>query len=134
MRFQLSAVCLLTFCISCVACGGGGGGGASIVSATPSPTNQPTNQPEPVSVSPDGVQLLAVPSSAIVTASEPNYTGSFTAQSLNTGIATVASGPGAEQFTINAVAPGFTKIEVSDPSGNSTSAPISVTTTGVGGN
>lgn len=73
------------------------------------------------------VDLLGLPASSTLTPSEANYSGTFSATSNGTAIATVsASAP----FTLSAVSAGQTTVTFSDACGGSSNVAVSVTTTG----
>jgi hypothetical protein len=74
----------------------------------------------------------AVPATATLVASESAYSGSFSASSDNTGIATVAPATNTDgNFTISAVGPGVAHITVTDNHGGSIPVTVTVTTTEV---
>lgn len=63
---------------------------------------------------------------ASFTASEAFYTGTFTAASGNTTVATVSAGSSGSDFTVTPVAPGFTYIHVTDSHGYVVDLPVTV--------
>ena len=69
---------------------------------------------------------------ASVSASESGYTGTFTAQSSNTGVATVTS-EGPAQFLVSGVSPGTCTVTISDGSGHNAPVQVSIQTVVIGG-
>jgi hypothetical protein len=96
-----------------------------MVVATASPTPSPTPAPQ---VSPASLSFSSGASQTI-TVQEPNYTGSLTASSGNTTVATVspssANGPTAT-FTVQPIGGGTTTISVTDSLGNTATVNVSV--------
>lgn len=94
-----------------------------------SDTTVVTVNPGQLSVSTSSVTLNGAGDTAPFTASERFYTGAISASSGDTTVATVSpasgSGPGPVSFTITAVGPGTTNINVTDNHGGS--QPVSVT-------
>jgi hypothetical protein len=110
------------------AAGGGGGGKGGGSTPVPTPAPQPTAVPGSFSVSPTS-EALITGNTAIVTASELNYTGPITAVSTNKSVATVTasgSGPNAA-FTVTAVAPGSATLTFADNHGGVQNVGVTVT-------
>jgi hypothetical protein len=90
-------------------------------SPTPSPTPAPQVSPASLSFSSGASQTISV--------KEPNYTGTLTATSGNTTVATVspASGNGpSATFTVQPIGGGTTSISISDSLGNTATVNVSV--------
>jgi hypothetical protein len=86
-----------------------------------------------ISASPSSLTFLASGSqySTTVAASEPGYSGAFSATSANTAIATVAPGSSPNSFVVTPVNAGTTTLTVRDASGGYTTVPVSVSITGL---
>jgi hypothetical protein len=77
-----------------------------------------------LTTSPASIVLKGPAKAQKLLAGEPGYTGSFTAISADTSVATVsANGKG---FTVEAVGAGSTSINVSDSMGNAVNVPVTV--------
>jgi hypothetical protein len=84
-----------------------------------------------VVVTPGHVAIVGIGNTGTLTASEPQYGGSFNAVSSDASIATVTSN-GDGTFTVKAVAVGNVQITVSDSRGLATTVTVSVTTITLG--
>ncbi|MDB5042284.1 MAG: hypothetical protein JWN27_3010 [Candidatus Eremiobacteraeota bacterium] len=108
-----------------------------VITATPSPTPVPTATPTPagVSLSPSALTFLAIGASSAqtVTASEPNYSGAFTAATTTcASIASIASGPGSS-FIVTPLGVGSCSFTITDAGAKAATLSIGVTATTVGG-
>jgi hypothetical protein len=107
------------------------------VTASPSPTPVPTATPAPagVSLSPNALTFLATGagSAQTVTASEPNYSGAFTAATTTcASIASIAPGAGSS-FTVTPLGVGSCSFTITDAGLHAATLSIGVTATTVGG-
>ena len=84
-----------------------------------------------VVVTPGHLAIVGLGNTGTLTASEPQYGGSFNAVSSDTSIATVTPNGGGT-FTVKAVAVGTVQITVSDSRGLATTVTVSVTTITLG--
>ncbi len=115
----------------------GSGGSAGVVTpgATPTPTASPS--PAPVAT-PAAVFTFALTFSNVGTAynqsfsvSEAGYTGTLTAMSQDTKVATVAPGTRSGTFVVTPVGAGQTTIIVTDTAGRTVAVAVHVTVTPV---
>jgi hypothetical protein len=83
----------------------------------------------PGSVVGTSLALDAANQTAVVAVSETGYSGTFTAQSSASGVATVTPGSGTS-FTVTAISAGTATIAFTDSYGNVAQLTVSVTTTG----
>lgn len=67
-----------------------------------------------------------------IAASESGYSGAYSAQSSNTGVASVTPN-GPAQFIVAGVAPGTCSVTISDIKGNSVTVQVSIQTVVIGG-
>ncbi|MDQ2679869.1 MAG: hypothetical protein M3Y21_02435 [Candidatus Eremiobacteraeota bacterium] len=155
---NIRSLAALIFISALVACGGGGSNPTPIsptsppqtapptvpptspptVPPTAPPTTPPTTAPSPgaVSVAPSSLAFLGTGSSQTqtITASEPNFAGTFTAGNTCAAIATVAAHPGSTtSFDVTPIAAGTCNLVVTGAPGQSQSVAITITTTSVGG-
>ena len=80
---------------------------------------------------PGGATSIALDASgatAVITASETGYSGTFKAASSNTAVATVSPASANAAFTVTAVASGTATISISDTASGVTKVPVTVTT------
>jgi len=138
----LKMACVQSMLIALAACGGGGGDTppTPTTGTTPSPTATPlpstSISPNPsasITVSPAPLEFTTVGYSLTFVASEPSYTGTFTASSTDcNGIASftpaTAIGPNAT-FSVTSASAGECHVTISDAAKNTTTVRIDVTTT-----
>lgn len=101
--------------------------------ASPTPTTEPT--PGPVTLSQSSLAFAAAGASyaQTVTASETNYSGSFTVSTMTcSGIATVSPSSGTT-FTVKPVSAGSCTYAITADNGQEATLTVGVTTTGIGG-
>ncbi len=84
-----------------------------------------------ITASPSQTRLVGIGTTAVVTASEPQYSGSFTAVSADPSVVTVTSNAN-NAFTVTAVAVGSTAIHLTDSRGITTDAYVTVTSISLG--
>jgi hypothetical protein len=83
----------------------------------------------PGSVVGTSLALDAANQTAVIAVSETGYSGTFTAQSSASGVATVTPGSGIS-FTVTAITAGTATIDFTDSFGNVAQLTVSVTVTG----
>ncbi len=131
------------------AAGGGGGKGGGVPGApAPAGTSTPSPVAPPVGAStappstgtltlgPSAAQTIGTsgsPNAFTISASEPGFSGTFSASSSPPGIVNIAapspaSGAATVSFTVTAASPGTTQITVSDGAGHSASLPTTTVT------
>jgi hypothetical protein len=96
------------------------------------PSPAPTGSPGGIVLTPSSLAFLAAGTAYAqnFTVSESGYSGSFTATSNNTAIATVASA-GSTTFTVTPWTAGSTTVSVSDSKGHVAQLAVGVTISGV---
>jgi hypothetical protein len=102
---------------------------------TPAPASGGSGPPNPaISPSPSSMAFLASGArySQTLTVTETGYSGTFTATSANTAIATVGPAGPPNTFTVSPVDAGTTTITVRDSSGGYSTVSVTVSITGVG--
>lgn len=114
-------VCVLTACTATR-------GLVPAATPTPRPGTTPTITLQS-GVAGTSLSLDAANQTAIVTVSETGYTGTFTAQSSATGVATVSPASGTS-FTLTAIAAGTATVTFTDSYGNPAQLTVTVTTSG----
>jgi hypothetical protein len=89
----------------------------------------PTSSTSTVVLSPSTVAFTAANQTKSLTVAETGYSGTFTARSSNTAVATVSPSSGTGPFTVTAVGSGSAKITFSANNGTTGTASVGVTIT-----
>ena len=134
-RFFISFALTFAGCALACGCGGGGGGSASpaFVAPTPSPTPVPTQPPAgPVTLSNGSANFSLAGQTATVTASEPGYAGTISADAgtcANVASVSPLSANAPATFTITAQGAGSCTVAFADAFGQHTTLTVGVTVT-----
>jgi hypothetical protein len=118
-RFLLASL----LAVALYSCGGGGGGSSPSVTATPHlPAAAPVVSPTALAFDGTGASL-----SQTVTVTEANYSGTFTAASENTSVASVSPATSGATFTLTPIGGGTTSVAIEDSYGQTVSVSVGVT-------
>jgi hypothetical protein len=121
----------LSLCVLLTSCGGDSGG-PFVGIATPTPT--PAPGVVVLTHATLGFTATGAAFAQTSTASQSNYSGTFTASTTTcAGIATISASSGTT-FTVTPLAPGSCSFTIAGGNGQSTTLAVGVTTTSVGGN